>query len=102
MISFRYYRRRAGLTQRELAERSGVPQSSIARMESGKLKPRIDTLTRLIEACGMELQVSPRRGDGIDRSSIRQILELSPTERLRLAAAEARNLARLDQAKRSR
>jgi transcriptional regulator with XRE-family HTH domain len=102
MISLRYCRRRAGLTQRELAERSGVPQSSIARIESGKLRPRIDTLTRLIEACGMELQASPRRGDGIDRSSIRQILEISPAARLRLAAAEAQNLARLDHATRAR
>jgi DNA-binding XRE family transcriptional regulator len=37
-------RRSAGLTQRQLAERSGVPQPTIARIESGKQMPRADTL----------------------------------------------------------
>lgn len=43
-------RRHARLTQRELAERSGVPQASIARMERGTAMPRSDTLERLAGA----------------------------------------------------
>ena len=36
-------RRELGLNQRELAERCGVPQSTIARMESGAVTPKLDT-----------------------------------------------------------
>ena len=42
--------------------RSGVPQSTIARIESGKQMPRADTLDKLLEACGWELDMTLRRG----------------------------------------
>lgn len=41
-------RRRAGLTQAELAKKSGMSRQSISRLENGKLPVRLDTL-RLIE-----------------------------------------------------
>lgn len=40
-------RRAAGLSQRELAARSGVPQPNIAAYESGRRKPAADTIDRL-------------------------------------------------------
>ena len=43
-------RRRAGMTQRELADASGVPQPSIARIERGASIPRFDTIQRLLQA----------------------------------------------------
>lgn len=87
-------RRRARLTQRALAVRAGVPQPSVARIESGAVVPRVDTLDRLLAECGLALDGVPRPGAGVDRTSIRVLLELSPGERLRLAAREARNLDR--------
>jgi hypothetical protein len=39
--------------------------------------------------------VMPRAGHGIDRTTIRKMLRLTPAERLRLAAKESRNLALL-------
>lgn len=94
--TLRYCRRRAGLTQRELARRVGVAQPAIARIESGRVVPRVDTLTRLLSACdfGFELRSSP----GLDRSAIRELLRLSPQQRLQLAATEANNLDRLGSA----
>lgn len=74
-------RRSAGLTQRQLAGRSGVPQPTIARIESGKQMPRADTLDRLLRACGWELDMSLLRGQGEDLSLIRSWLALSPQER---------------------
>lgn len=83
-------RRRAGLSQRELADAAGVAQPAIARIESGRVQPRVDTLDRLLEACGWDLEVAPRLGIGIDRTVMRRLLRLSEPERFRLAVDEAR------------
>ena len=56
----RHARRRAGLTQRQLAAAAGVPQETIARIEAGRVDPRIGTVDRLLEATGMGLEVMPR------------------------------------------
>jgi transcriptional regulator with XRE-family HTH domain len=87
-----YARRHAGLSQRELAERTGVAQPTIARIERGHTSPRFDTMARLLEACEFQLTLSPGKRAEIHRSSIREMLRLRPTERLILAAEEARNL----------
>lgn len=91
----RVARRRAGLTQRALAERAGVPQPSVARIESGASIPRADTLQRLLRAADQDLEVEPRLGRGVDRSLIRERLALTPDERGRAATVAARNLADL-------
>jgi transcriptional regulator with XRE-family HTH domain len=93
-------RRRAGLTQRELAARTGVAQPAIARLEAGRVVPRVDTLSRLLRACGWDLDVVPRYGEGVDRSVIRELLALTPRRRLELAAADAAGVAALDRAAR--
>lgn len=55
-------RRCAGLTQVELARRSGTVQPAIAAYESGARTPNIATLERLLRACDheVELVVRPR------------------------------------------
>ena len=92
----RHARRSAGLSQRALAEAAGVPQSTVARIELGRLSPRADTLERLLRAAGRTLSVEPLLGVGIDRTQIHELLRLSPQERLRLAEADARALAGFD------
>ncbi len=88
----RQARRRAGLTQRQLAAFAGVPQSRIARIESGAIVPRVDTFDRLLAACGEGLETVRRPGSGVDRTGFRERLRLSPRERLERAAAEAAGL----------
>jgi transcriptional regulator with XRE-family HTH domain len=51
-------RRRAALTQEEVARRAGVARPSISQYETGKKDPTVNMLYRLIEACGMELRMS--------------------------------------------
>ena len=85
-------RRRAGLSQRDLAARAGIAQPAVARIESGAVVPRVDTLDRLLAACGLEVSTSPRLGAGLDRTQIHAMLALMPTERLALATDEGRNL----------
>ena len=48
-------RLRAGLTQEELAERTGRERSVIARWEQGAVSPSIDNLLAVVHACGFEL-----------------------------------------------
>lgn len=91
----RQARRRAGLTQREVALRAGVKQPFVSRIESGRVVPRVDTLDRLLAACGEALEPSARLGLGVDRSAMRELLAMTPGERARLAVAEARNVARV-------
>jgi transcriptional regulator with XRE-family HTH domain len=85
----RYARRKAGLTQVELGERAGVPQSVVARIEAGRSMPRFDTLDRLLNACGYALDVSPRIGTGIDRTLMEPMLAATPEERGEVAADAA-------------
>lgn len=46
-----------GLSQRDLAELCDIPQSSIARIETGKITPRLDTLLKILKQLGLTLSV---------------------------------------------
>ena len=50
-------RRRAGLTQAELAERLGTIPSAVARLESGQRMPSIRMLLRIAKATGSKVQL---------------------------------------------
>ena len=52
-------RRRRGMTQADLARAASLPQPSIARMESKRTVPQLDTLLRVAAALGCELAVIP-------------------------------------------
>ncbi len=93
-------RQRAGISQRVLAEKSGVPQSTIARIEAGKNVPRVDTLDRLLRTCGYSLEIEPALGLGVERSTIRERLKMSPAERLSRLTQEAQVLEILRSARR--
>lgn len=47
-----------GLSQRDLASLCEIPQSSIARIESSKTTPRLDTLLKIMKQLGLTLNVS--------------------------------------------
>jgi transcriptional regulator with XRE-family HTH domain len=81
-------RRRANLTQRQLSTKAGIPQETIARIERGRVDPRITTLDRLLEACGYGLESMPRLGIGIDRTQIQERLGVPMEKRLEVAMAD--------------
>ena len=76
-------RRRAGLTQRELAARARTSQSAIARIERGRQVPSIETLQRILRACDLELRLRIVPRDLHDEDLIEATLALSPEERIR-------------------
>ena len=62
--------------------------------------PRVDTLERILNACGESLEAVSRAGDGVDRTLIRAVLAMSPAERLRSLVDEAAALERISVARR--
>ncbi|MCD8076217.1 MAG: helix-turn-helix domain-containing protein [Lachnospiraceae bacterium] len=50
-------REKAGLTQKQLAERAGMYQAEISKIERGLSNPSILTLQRLAECMGLTLQI---------------------------------------------
>jgi transcriptional regulator with XRE-family HTH domain len=52
-------RRAAGLSMSELAGRAGSSKSTVSRYENGLVDPGVETLSRLLRACGRELRSLP-------------------------------------------
>ena len=46
------------MTQKELAERTGINQADISKLENGTRNPSLKLLKRLADGMGMELKVS--------------------------------------------
>ena len=51
-------RNAANLTQKQLAQRSGVSQANISKIENGNYHPSLSTLKRIADALGQRLVVS--------------------------------------------
>lgn len=47
---------KAGLTQEQLAEKSGLSRNSIQKIETGKVSPTVETLEKLALAFNMDFQ----------------------------------------------
>ncbi|MCC8161718.1 MAG: helix-turn-helix domain-containing protein [Lachnospiraceae bacterium] len=50
-------RRETGITQKQLAEKTGISQSDISKFESGGGNPSIKTLRRLAAGLGMRVKI---------------------------------------------
>ncbi len=76
-------RLRAGLTQTELAERTGRDRSVIARWEQAVVAPSLDTLLELVRACGFDLPLELVPYDDDRAARLQKNLLLSPERRVR-------------------
>jgi ribosome-binding protein aMBF1 (putative translation factor) len=88
-------RSRAGLSQRELAARAATAQSVVARIEAGQTRPGSETLRRLLEAAGFELQAELVPLPVVEThmlEDVARILALTPEQRLR----EVGNVSRFE------
>ncbi|BBZ13314.1 helix-turn-helix transcriptional regulator [Mycobacterium branderi] len=90
-------RRRAGLTQAELASRAGTTQSAIARWESGRTAISLDDVRRLVRLCGLDLEVMLVPHGESDLAQAARLASLSGQERMDRHARITRQLAELRQ-----
>ncbi len=91
-------RRRAGLTQSELAALAGTTQSAIARLETGRSSPSFESVLALIRHCGLDLEVMLVERDDADLFQAQRSAALTPTERIEGHQHLARQLLALRRA----
>jgi transcriptional regulator with XRE-family HTH domain len=75
-------RRRAGLTQAELATRAGTLQPAIARWESGRTAVSLDDVVRLVRLCGLDLELALVPRDDSDMAQAARLTGLTGRQRL--------------------
>jgi transcriptional regulator with XRE-family HTH domain len=75
-------RTRAGLTQVELAERSGRDRSVIARWEQGVISPPVESLLACVHACGYDLPLVLVPLDESADKELHDALMATPSERV--------------------
>lgn len=73
----RELRRRAGLTQAEVARRSGVVTTVLSAYERGRREPAADTFLRIAEAIGFELTWMRRLDPAVQGRRLVEVLELA-------------------------
>ena len=78
-------RLRAGLTQQELADRSGRKRSVIARWEQGAIEPSLETFLEIIGICGFELPTELVPRDETANERLQKNALLSPERRVQRA-----------------
>jgi transcriptional regulator with XRE-family HTH domain len=75
-------RRRAGLTQSELARRAATTQSAVARWEANEVSPSLEKLVEVIRACGFDVEVALVPYDDHDWTLAQGSLLLTPEQRV--------------------
>jgi transcriptional regulator with XRE-family HTH domain len=76
-------RLKSGLSQRQLAERAGVPVTMISAYERDKRQPTLATLLRLLNAAGYDLRMQLVPHDTDDDGLAQLETARSPRERAR-------------------
>ena len=75
-------RLRAGLSQQELAAKSGKDRTVIARWEQGVVAPSLDTLVELLRSCGYDIPLELVPYDPGPDEQMSEIQMLSPERRV--------------------
>lgn len=90
----RMARRKAGLSQTELAELAGTSQAAVSTYESGKRSPSVETLCRILGAAGYEVRMRLAEPD-THEPALRRAESMLPAEQV--AAHNERERERVSQ-----
>ena len=89
-------RRRHRVTQKQLAARARTSQAAISRIERDVVSPSVETLAKLLDLLGEELELDAKPIDyGHDRTLYDVTLALPPEGRVRAGAQAARSILKL-------
>lgn len=55
-----------GITQQDLADFSGTGLRTIRQIEAGKGNPSINTLRKIVDVLGLEIEIKIKRSDNAD------------------------------------
>lgn len=88
-------RLRAGLTQTELGARIRRSQSEIARWERGQVTPSLETVRRVVRACGLDLTLGIANADDSYAPHLDRALALTPAERVSEGVRRSRAAQRM-------
>ena len=58
-------RKKKGLTQKEVAEMTGLKQPAIARIENNVNSPQLDTLIKILDALDLKIEINSLKTDKI-------------------------------------
>lgn len=86
----RLARSRRGLSQRQLADLAGVPQSTIGRIEAYRQQPGLPLLAKLLAAADLELRTRLEEYDPHDDILDAERAGMSAVQRRRLERAQDR------------
>lgn len=89
--SLKQAREAKGISQRALADLSGVPQSHISKIESGGVDLRISSLVEIARALDMELKLVPQKG----LSAVNSIIRSNQSQPLRQTKPMSKAMAKL-------
>lgn len=103
-------RRSLRMTQAQLARRAGMPQSQVARFESGRGDAQLGTARRLFSALGLELVVSAAAKEPLKRVlegriravARKRVARVAATMALERQEPDARGLRALEEAEAAR
>jgi transcriptional regulator with XRE-family HTH domain len=70
------------MTQRAVADRAGVSQPTVARVESGEVLPSLERLVELVRACGLDLAIRVTDLDEDAWAMVERGAAATPDERL--------------------
>ncbi|MGD0055240.1 MAG: helix-turn-helix transcriptional regulator [Acidimicrobiales bacterium] len=84
---------RLNLTQRQLAARAGVAQSTIARIELGRIDPGFESVRRILASVGLEPRIHLESLDDHDQLLIERHSRRSDVERQRVEDRHRANVA---------
>ena len=88
------WRERVGLTQEQLAAKSGLSADTCRRAEKGTFSPSLRTLTRLASGLGIPVHVLLRDGGG-EADDLAECIRALPEHDFRIVIAIVRVLSRL-------
>ena len=71
-----------GLSQVALAKRAGVARQTLVLLESGHLRPRLDTLGHLADALGVPAALLVAPDPAVERKRLREAIDRLPDDTL--------------------